>query len=298
MVVRGFAVAAAVAALLSRGGKLSLSQSYLDYDYGVNILNSAPRDAVVFCEGDIDLFSLAYLREVAGFRPDVGVVSAAFLDYDWYRETVHRQLPDMIPRNFTVGEYSIKPVRPLVYTAQHTGGEEIMRPVGVILRLPLGGGYSTGDSRRAWRASRLRGLWNPPAGATWLSRAMAEAYPLQMVRLASVAMREGGNKEAMELYAGALALPQETRERGLRRYVYAQMLLQQKRVPEAADQLALASAEVPWFHRVFILLANVEYIMGDPGAARGHLLRALELLPPEGADAERSRIEGFLGKLR
>ena len=296
--MRWLAAAVAAVALLSRGGKLDLSRSYLNYDYGVNILNSTPRGAVVFCEGDIDLFSLAYLCEVDGKRPDVFVVSAAFLDYPWYRETVHRRLPEMIPREFTVGEYSIKPLKPLVYTAQHSGGEEIMHPVGVVLRLPLGTGWSVDDSMRAWRATRMRGLWDPPAGATWLSRAEADSYSLQLIRLASVALREGRKNGVMDLYARALVLPQEDRERGLRRYVYAQMLLQERRVPEAGDQLLRAVGEAPWFYRALVLLANVEYIKGDPGAARGYLLRALDLLPREGAEGERARIEGFLGKLR
>jgi tetratricopeptide (TPR) repeat protein len=296
--VRRIAVAVAAVALLSRGGKLDLSQSYLDYDYGVNILNSSPRDAVVLCEGDIDLFSLAYLREVELRRPDVGVVSAAFLDYDWYRETVHRQLPEMIPREFTIGEYSIKPLRPLVYTAQLAGGEEVVRPVGVVLRPPLGTGWGVDDSLRAWRGARMRGIWDPPAGATWLSRALASSYSLQMVRLATVAQREGRKKDVMDLYARALVLPAEARERGLRRYVYAQMLLQESRVLESEDQLLRAVEDVPWYPRVFVLLANVEFIKGDPGSARGHLLKALELLPAGDAGGERARIEGFLGKLR
>jgi len=295
--VRWIGLAVLFVALLMRGGKLDLSSSYIDYDYGVNILNSSPPNAVVFCEGDVDLFSLAYLREVEQRRPDVAVVSAAFLDYGWYRKTINRQLPDIIPREFTIGEYSIKPLRPLVYSALHPGGEEVLRPVGVVLRLPLGTGWSVDDSLRAWRASRMRGLWSPPAGATWLSRAMADTYSLQMVRLASVAQREGRNADMMSLYGRSIFLPQAERDRGLRRYMYAQMLLNAGRVPEAEEQLLRAVDEVPWFHQALVLLANVEYIKGESGLARGYLEKALELLPADGAGGERARIEGFLGKL-
>ncbi len=242
-------------------------------------------------------FCLALLEAVEGRRPDVAVVSAAFLDYPWYRETVHRQLPDMIPRDANMGEYVVKPLRPLVYTAQHPGGEEVLRPVGLVLRPPLGEGWGLDDSARLWRRLRMRGLWSPPPGSEWLVRFLTGAYALQLVRLGMVAAREGRAEMALACYREALLFPQEARERGVRRYVYANALLARKQVNEAATQMELAMAEAPWFARGWVLLANIDHIRGDDGAARLHLERALSLLPEQGAEAERAHVSGLLRRL-
>jgi len=295
--VAGVVVAATLAVVLPRSLVVSHSHSHLSTDYGWNILAGCPKNAVVFCEGDIDLFSLIYHHQVEGRRPDVAVVSAAFLDYPWYRETVHRQLPDMIPREANIGEYVVKPIRPLVYTAQHPGGEEVLRPVGLVLRPPLGEGWGLDDSARLWRNLRMRGLWSPPPGSEWLVRFLTGAYALQLVRVGMVAAREGRAEMAVDCYREALLFPQELRERGLRRYVYASALLGLHKVDEAAVQLEQVVAEVPWFPRGWVLLANVDHISGDDGAARLHLERALSLLPEQGAEGERARVSGLLRNL-
>ncbi len=49
------------------------SHHYLAYDYGMNILNTLDRDAILFIYGDNIAFSMAYLKLVENKRPDVTV---------------------------------------------------------------------------------------------------------------------------------------------------------------------------------------------------------------------------------
>lgn len=49
------------------------SQNYVAYDFGMNILDTLDKNAIVFGHGDNTLFILAYLKFVEGLRPDVTV---------------------------------------------------------------------------------------------------------------------------------------------------------------------------------------------------------------------------------
>jgi hypothetical protein len=55
----------------------------LRYDYGENLLKSAPRDAIFFAEGDEDYFPLDYFQIVEGQRPDVRVIPPFTLFETW-----------------------------------------------------------------------------------------------------------------------------------------------------------------------------------------------------------------------
>ena len=55
----------------------------LRYDYGENLLKSAPRNAVFFAEGDEDYFPLDYFQIVQGQRPDVRVIPPFTLFETW-----------------------------------------------------------------------------------------------------------------------------------------------------------------------------------------------------------------------
>ncbi len=55
----------------------------LRYDYGENLLKSAPRNAVFFAEGDEDYFPLDYFQVVEGQRPDVRVIPPFTLFETW-----------------------------------------------------------------------------------------------------------------------------------------------------------------------------------------------------------------------
>ncbi len=285
---------------LVRGRRLDASRYYVSADYGWNLLLAAPKDAVVFAETDFDLFALLEQHGVERRRPDVTVAAAVFLDYDWYRETAHRILPEVIPREHELGEYVVRPVRPLVYTSQHGGGEGVLKPVGLVMRPPLGAGFGLVDSARVWRALRFRGLWQRDPDRHRLAKDLHISYGVQMLRFAAEA-RDQDSDLAIRAYRKAARYPQEPMGRLMARYAAAQMTLARLPGPareratalaEAARDLDAILAEEPRFWRAHMLKGNVLFMAGDRAGARESLNRALAILPPDAPD--RPKIVGLL----
>ncbi len=285
----------AIVHLALAGGRLDASRYYVSYDYGWNLLQGAPKDAVMLAETDYDLFSLLEHHGVERRRPDITVAAAVFLDYDWYRETAHRVLPEVIPREHEIGEYVVKPVRPLVYTSERSGGDGVLRPVGLVMRPPLGAGFGLEDSARVWRALRFRGIWESDPDRYRLAQYLHISYGSQMLRFAAAA-RESDPALALVAYRKAARYPLEPAARLMARYAAAQLILGRLPATREARAAALASAagelnaiiaEEPRFWRAHMLRGNILYLAGDRAGARESLNRALALLPPEAPDHAR-----------
>ncbi len=71
------------------------SLQMLRYDYGANLLKSAPEGAVLFAEGDEDYFPLYFFQEIERKRPDVVLVPSFTLFEDWGVEQVERLHPSL-----------------------------------------------------------------------------------------------------------------------------------------------------------------------------------------------------------
>ncbi len=61
----------------------------------VAALEAAPPRAVLLTPGDRSLFTLWYFHHVEGLRPDVVLVDANLLPFDWYRSRLAEQQPDL-----------------------------------------------------------------------------------------------------------------------------------------------------------------------------------------------------------
>ena len=61
----------------------------------VTALDTAPPHAVLLTPGDRSLFTLWYFHHVEGLRPDVVLVDANLLPFDWYRSRLAEQQPDL-----------------------------------------------------------------------------------------------------------------------------------------------------------------------------------------------------------
>lgn len=57
------------------------------------LVESAPQDALLLTTGDENIFSLWYFQHVEGLRPDLIVVDANLLAFDWYRHRLAQHYP-------------------------------------------------------------------------------------------------------------------------------------------------------------------------------------------------------------
>jgi hypothetical protein len=60
-----------------------------------DVLASAPENSVLLTPGDQSIFTLWYYHHVEQVRPDLMLVDANLLAFDWYRQRVSEQYPDL-----------------------------------------------------------------------------------------------------------------------------------------------------------------------------------------------------------
>jgi len=63
------------------------------YDYGVNMLRTVDRNAVIVCNGDIDILPLWYMQYVLNKRPETACFTMQLIPYAWYLFPLMQQYP-------------------------------------------------------------------------------------------------------------------------------------------------------------------------------------------------------------
>lgn len=57
-------------------------------EFGRQVMQTMPQDALVFMRGDRAIFTVWYFHYALGARPDLAVIATDLLVYDWYRENL------------------------------------------------------------------------------------------------------------------------------------------------------------------------------------------------------------------
>ncbi len=93
--------------------------------FGREVLSVVPENAILFAEGDRSVFALWYFHFALGERPDLAILAADMLHFDWYQENLRATYPALVvpgpfPWPETIAQANAS--RPICYVdyADHT----------------------------------------------------------------------------------------------------------------------------------------------------------------------------------
>ncbi|MCJ7458466.1 MAG: DUF2723 domain-containing protein [candidate division Zixibacteria bacterium] len=75
------------------------SRNYIPYDFSMNLLRSAHKDALILTEVWDYYSSWLYLRFVENKRPDLEIVNTALSEYSWYKNYMRKYYPSFYRRS-------------------------------------------------------------------------------------------------------------------------------------------------------------------------------------------------------
>ncbi len=90
--------------------------------FGDQILAQAPEHAIIFARGDQAVFTLWYYHFALHKRPDLAIIAADMLPFDWYQETLRSAYPALaLPASLPFPEAvrAANPERPVCHVQAH-----------------------------------------------------------------------------------------------------------------------------------------------------------------------------------
>jgi len=99
-------------------GQVDASHDLRAESFGREVLATVPQDAIIFAKGDQAVFTLWYFHFALHERPDLFMVAADLLHFEWYQENLHLTYPTLIvPGPFPWSEtiVSANPLRAICY---------------------------------------------------------------------------------------------------------------------------------------------------------------------------------------
>lgn len=103
---------------VSHWTQVDASKDFRAERFGRSVLAQAPMNAIIFAEGDKAIFTMWYFHHALQNRPDLVVVATDLLPFDWYRETLHSNYPNLqLPGLFPFAEtvVAINPKSPFCF---------------------------------------------------------------------------------------------------------------------------------------------------------------------------------------
>jgi hypothetical protein len=125
---------------------MSLHHDRTALDFAETALRQAAPDALILVDDDRHTFALWYARYALGQRPDVAVVNANLLGYDWYRLSLAKAHSDLLLARETGDLVRQNIERRPVYTV----GDTLTLPGRFVIEV-------VGDSHRLRRVSTATG---------------------------------------------------------------------------------------------------------------------------------------------
>jgi hypothetical protein len=93
--------------------------NYVAYDYGSNVIRSAPQGGIIYTWGDSGAFPLWYIQGVERMREDLDIVHTPHLVFDWYLDGFPRLFQNSLLRSIPLAAQSPEHVLLLAASEQY-----------------------------------------------------------------------------------------------------------------------------------------------------------------------------------